>query len=179
MTGRHPTSAQAVEATSINDRFTALYNAHGRSILASAYRRVGDYATAEDLVESVFRAAWIHRENADEVFNHRWLYRTLENVVGNEYRRRNRAAALFLRLASMTQIRTSERNDPTDVILVQRAIASLSTQDQELLGLVYHNDLARVEAADLLGISVDALNHKVMRARRKLLAILEDQGGLR
>ncbi len=57
----------------------------------------------------------------------------------------------------------SERNER-----IKAALAALPARQREALVLQYYQELSNVEAAQLMGISVDALESLLSRARRNL-----------
>ena len=76
-----------------------LFERHGTAIYNYCFRRVGAWATAEDLVSIVFLEAWRHRGQqlpADKVLP--WLYGIATNVVRNRRRAERRYAAALSRM---------------------------------------------------------------------------------
>lgn len=166
MDGSGVTRETTVGVSSIEERFTDLYRDHGRMILVAAFRRVNNHATAQDVTAEVFRAAWTHRERAELVFTLPWLYQTLHNVVGNEFRRRTRSANLIERLASRYTPRPTHITDET--LILRDALAELPPAEREIIAMVYLDQASREEAAAVLGCSVNAVNLRLQRARRRL-----------
>lgn len=167
--------AQPVSSSTLDDevhaRYSVFYDAHYRRILRAAFNRVDDLDEAEDLTAEVFITAWRHRDDADMVFRLPWLYSTLRNHIGSEYRRRARAARRVERvggeLVDPDQFADSERS-----ITVRRAIAVLDPIDRELIWLAYWDELPRDEIASILGYNSATLRVRLMRARRRLARAL-------
>lgn len=157
----------AITGIPLSERFSQLYTEYRSVILMAAYRRLGDLQDAQDVTTEVFRVAWSHRNNADYVFELAWLYATLRNLVGNEYRRRDRAARLVDRLGSMGRSDSADHSSD-DALVIREAVAALSPQDRELIGMVFWDETTREEAAQVLGCSVNAVNLRLQRVRRKL-----------
>src|SRR5947208_16137691 len=76
-----------------------LFERHAKPIYNYCFRRVGDWATAEDLVSIVFLEAWRRRRtlrDADKALP--WLYGIAVNVVRNRRRAERRYAAALRRV---------------------------------------------------------------------------------
>jgi RNA polymerase sigma-70 factor (ECF subfamily) len=59
---------------------------------------------------------------------------------------------------------------------VRTALAALPTRQREALVLTYYQEMSNLDAAALMGISVDALESLLARARRTLRAQLAGSG---
>jgi RNA polymerase sigma-70 factor (ECF subfamily) len=97
-----------------------------------------------------------------------WLYGTARNLVLAEMRRSAPAVATAPE---------PERADPLPVELdptLERALRTLSDLDREALLLVAWEDLTPGQAAKALGISPVAFRVRLLRARRRFQASLEE-----
>jgi len=56
-------------------------------------------------------------------------------------------------------------------------VAALSESDREVFGLLYYQGLSQAEAAELLGLSVAAVQQRWQRARLRLHDLLQSQSG--
>ena len=57
---------------------------------------------------------------------------------------------------------------------VGAALASLPDRQREALALCHYQELSNIEAAELMGVSVEALESLLSRGRRALRAALSD-----
>lgn len=144
----------------------AFYDRHYRLVLTVAQQRLGGLTDAEDVTAEVFRIAWAHYQKSGEV-SLPWVYQTLRNVIGNEYRRRRSAPILVddpLALDDLT--------DPTDrlpeAVMLRRALAELAESDREVLFMAYWEDLTTAEMSQILRCSTTAVRVRLFRARRRL-----------
>lgn len=168
------TEADAAVGASVADhRFEALFRDYHRVILSAAYNRLNDRRDAEDAAAEVFSAAWRLRANPGMVFTLPWLYGTLRNIVGHEYRRRVRTAARLEKVARNAANSTPDAAADDDARDVQRAILNLDAVDRELIWMAYWEELTGEEIAAILGCSHAALRVRLHRARRRLRAALE------
>ena len=97
-----------------------------------------------------------------------WLYGTARNLVLAEARRSAPATAAAAEVAHVDQ--PPVELDPT----LDRALRGLSQLDREALLLVAWEDLTPGQAAEALGINPVAFRVRLLRARRRLRARLEE-----
>lgn len=152
-----------------SDPFEELWNAQHRRVLAYALRRT-DRASAQDVVADVFLVAWRRR---DELPGEPlpWLLGVARNVLGNHARSQRRAEALVRVLIDHT---SEHREEPPDVSLLT-ALADLEPGDREVLLLAGWDGLTSAQAGVSLGCSAAAFRVRLLRARRRLRARLDDQ----
>ena len=60
--------------------------------------------------------------------------------------------------------------------MISAALATLPNRQREALVLQYYQELSNIEAADLMGVSVNALESLLSRARRNMRTLLAEQG---
>lgn len=160
-------------------QFSAFYRANYSLILATVERRLSDHATAEDVTSEVFRVAWAHHADGNTL-TLPWLYTVARNVVGNEYRRSARSAALTAKTKELySDLHGHEGDSAADT---RRAMMRLKEADREILFMAYWEDLTGAEIAAILDCKVPTVWVRLNRARSALkneLAILAGQTGLR
>lgn len=166
-------------ATAQAERFETLYRRYQRPVLAYAFRRA-ERAEALDVAADTFLAAWRRIDDVpDGDAALYWLYGTARRVLANHRRSMNRARSLRLRLAG-----TSRDSTPTpEAVVVRRAedqhmlsaIASLRSEDQEVLRLAVWEELPRDQVARLLGTSPHAVRQRLYRITKQLARRLRDE----
>lgn len=149
--------------------FASFYQRYYRLILTVAQQRLPSLSDAEDVSGEVFRIAWSHHSAGNEL-TLPWLYQVLRNVIGNEYRRTNRANQFSQRFGAMSLDPIVELND--DAIEMRQAIQQLPIADRELIYMTYWEDLTGQEIAGILGCSPVTVRVRLMRARKRLRAVL-------
>ncbi|MFE2772505.1 RNA polymerase sigma factor [Microbacterium resistens] len=160
---RLPRPASAAVARAFED----LFRAYHAVIVTAGFNRLDDLGAAEDAAAEVFTAAWRRRSEHETVFTLPWLYTTLRNVTGSEYRRRGRASRRYQRLAAEAPGHPTVLIDD-DAIAVRQAVARMRSDDREVIWMAYWEELSREEMAEILGCSVAAVKVRLHRARERL-----------
>ncbi|MER7206776.1 sigma-70 family RNA polymerase sigma factor [Streptosporangium sp. NPDC000239] len=162
------------------DRFAWFFDTCYDDVLRYAARRI-DPDTARDVAAETFLVAWRRLSEVPQVDGDilPWLYGVARNVLANEYRRERRSQRLLQRIARSLSGPMSEDDhgdDVTAVMGLRQALQSLPPRDQEVLQLIGWEELTIRQAAIVIGCSPATMAVKVHRARRRFLAILDDQG---
>lgn len=151
--------------------FEAVYRRHHSLVLSIASNRLGEVAFAEDITNEVFSLAWEHSQQGGTV-TLAWLYRTLRNLVANQYRREQRTAQTHRLLGASQATDQLPDDEIHDALIIRNAMAELREKDRELLMMAYWDDLTRTEIAGILGCTSVTARVRLTRARRRLLAKL-------
>jgi RNA polymerase sigma-70 factor, ECF subfamily len=164
--------------TGDSEAFGLLFERHGRTIYNHCFRRVGNWATAEDLVSVVFLQAWRRLDkplpSGKEL---PWLLGIATNVVRNRRRAERRHAAALKRVPQPSfdpsfADDSDERVD--DEELMGRALALLARlprREQEVFALCAWSELSYEDAAVALRIPVGTVRSRLSRARAHLLEL--------
>lgn len=153
-------------------RFEALYESHLKALVNYFVRRGGGLsAEPADLASEVFAVAW---RRLDEVPSPPqdllWLYGAARKVLSNHRRASGRRARLHDKLVLERGLSSSweEQSDSNRRALIRVALTRLRPSDQEVLKLLVWEALTHEEAAQVLGISVNAVALRSSRARKRL-----------
>jgi RNA polymerase sigma factor (sigma-70 family) len=146
-------------------------------LLALATRMLGDRMEAEDVAQDAFIRVW---ENASrwregEARFDTWLHRVAINLCYDRLRGH--------RPTPVDEIPDeADPGAPPDAELearardahVKAALAKLPSRQREALVLNYYQELSNADAAALMGVTVEALESLLSRARRNLRALLAE-----
>lgn len=153
-------------------------------LLALATRMLGDRMEAEDVAQEAFMRIWKQapRWREGEARFDTWLHRVALNLCYDRLRAHREEPADELpdtddpAAAPDTQLEAQSRD-----ARVRAALAALPARQREALVLNYYQELSNIEAAALMGITVEALESLLARARRSLRAQLagDDPAGTR
>ena len=158
----------------------ALVSRHLPKMLALARRMLADPAEAEDAVQDAFTRLWTHaaRWQPGRAKFETWLYRVTLNQCYDRLRRRPAA-----RLEAAAEV-ADPAPGPDETLnsaelagQIDAALAELPERQRAAIQLCHYQECGNIEAAEILGISVEALESLLARGRRTLrnrLAHLKD-----
>ena len=146
-------------------------------VTALAGRMLGDPAEAEDVAQETFLRAWKHAPSwtAGPARFDTWLHRVALNLCYDRLRRkRERPVA-----EPPEQVDTGPAPDrgllAADVSRrVHAALQALPERQREAVVLCHYQELGNIAAAQVMEISVEALESLLARGRRALRAALAD-----
>jgi RNA polymerase sigma factor (sigma-70 family) len=148
-------------------------------LLALATRMLGDRMEAEDVAQEAFVRIWKQapRWKEGEARFDTWLHRVALNLCYDRLRARREdpmadpPELIDPGASPETSLETRSRDQR-----VRRALAALPARQREALVLNYYQEHSNIEAAALMGITVDALESLLARARRNLRTLLAGSG---
>lgn len=154
--------------------YRRLVEEHLGSIVTFAYRLLNSREEAEDVAQETFLRVW---QNADRYEPTARLTTWLHTIARNQAVDRLRRRRPTTEQDALDRLPTSDR--PSDFLErkraaegVQEALGGLAPRQREAIVLVHYQGLSHGEAAQLLGIGVEAVESLLGRARRKLRSLL-------
>lgn len=161
--------------TGDSEAFGMLFERHARTIYNFCFRRVGNWATAEDLVSIVFLQAWRRLDRplprGKEL---PWLFGIATNVVRNCHRAERRHAAALKRVPQPSPDPSfaddsDQRVDDEDLMARGlELLGRLPRREQEVFALCAWSELSYEDAAIALRIPVGTVRSRLSRARARL-----------
>jgi RNA polymerase sigma factor (sigma-70 family) len=149
------------------ERFREVF-AHLGAVTAYARRRGS--RDADGIAAEAMSIAWRRLADVPRDDPLPWLYATARNLLLAERRAARRGAAAAGSELSVPAPELHELDPQLD-----RALRSLGPADREALLLVAWEDLAPAQAARALGLKPTAFRVRLLRARRRLRAALDEE----
>jgi len=154
------------------ESFTELCRRYYPAMVAIAHSILGDRDLAEDAAQTAFAKAAVKLpqiKNEDKF--PAWLAVICRNVARDMARRENGRQ----RADELSGIVTkTNRDDSTEV--VKYALNKLSTSAREVIYLRYYDGLSYEQISSVLGISEQAINGRLRRAKKKMAEYLRHEG---
>lgn len=163
-----------------------LYDRHGSYVYSMCLRMVRDIQLAEDLTQEVFLRLW-RRPDLYDMGRGRfltWLLSIARNRSIDEQRSRGRrfrfeeppSLAVEEILAAVPA--TASRQDPAvaseERIVIQRALASLPSDQRVVIQMAYFGGYTQQEISDGLGQPIGTVKTRIRLGLQKLRAVLID-----
>lgn len=154
-----------------------LVDRHSPAVYALAVRMLGDTAEAEDVTQDVFIRAWKALPDWEPRAKFStWLHRVTLNVCYDRLRKRREVTMDTLPERTDPALSPHEQLDQVQrVQTVQAAIADLPERQAAALTLCALQGHSQNEAAEIMEISVEALESLLARARRGLKKLLMER----
>lgn len=160
--------------------YKMLVDRHLRNFLVFASRVIGDRGEAEDVLQEAFVRVWKTAVKWDQGRNTRfttWFYRVVMNLCIDSKRKRKTYFAL-------EEARDVKAEDPLPddqlshrqkADRVAEALAVLPERQRVAMTLCYMQDLGNKEAAEIMDVSIGALESLLVRGRQRMNELLYDQ----
>lgn len=152
----------------------ALVDRHLRSIVNFAYRMLGDLSEAEDVAQETFLRLWKTADRWEPKAKlTTWLHHVARNLCIDRLRSRRTVAMNQLpdradpSPGASSQLEAQQRD-----LAVRQALSDLAERQQTAISLVYYQGLSNRDAADVMGVEIDALESLLSRGRRNLRKML-------
>ena len=151
-----------------NDSFSRLCVKYYPAMVAIAYSQLSDKDLAEDAAQEAFYIAFrdISKLKKADLFV-RWLTRICRNISSNVAKKRNRDKHIgFENCKVYSKDKTQDGN--YDEIL-RNIISRLPLKSKEVVFLKFYNKLSYQEISNVLGISQEAVNGRLRRAKKLIV----------
>jgi len=146
-------------------------------LMSLGQRMLGDAAEAEDVAQEAFLRVWKQapRWRPGRAKFDTWLHRVALNLCYDRLRRR-REIVTDAPPEQIDPARSAEHGLVAQgaVARVAAAVAALPERQREAIVLCHYQELGNIEAAAVMGVSVEALESLLGRGRRALRAALAD-----
>lgn len=164
-----------------HEAYASLVRPYERAAYRLAAAITGRSADAEEAMQNGLVKAYrsLHRFRPGAAFRP-WLLRIVVNEAHNVLRAEQRHRRLGSRAAGVHAAAEAGLDDAViqreEAETVLAALGRLPAPDRLALALRYFAELPDAEAAGLVGVSTEAYRVRLVRARKRLQALLEESG---
>jgi RNA polymerase sigma-70 factor (ECF subfamily) len=152
-----------------------LVRRHLPKMVGLARRMLGDQAEAEDVAQEVFLRVWRHAASwrPGQAKHETWMHRVALNLCLDRLRRHGRIAGeVSPEAPDQKASATRSLDDKQRRQRVREALLALPERQRAAVVLCYFQERSNIEAAEMLGVSVEAVESLLARARRSLKSTL-------
>ncbi len=159
------------------EAFAVLVERHLDAIHAFNFRMTQDAESAADIAQETFLRVWSKASSwrPGRVKFTTWLHRIARNLCIDAHRRQRPTEDADV--DTMASDARSPDQAPADMELdgaLRRALSALPERQRTAIVLCHRQGMSNRDAAQVLGVSVDALESLLSRARRSLRKTLAD-----
>lgn len=149
-------------------------------VFAQAFHKLQNRADAEDVTQEAFLRLWRVAKDwqQDQAQVSTWLYRVVENLCIDRLRRKKPMADISDMPNEPADPAPSQINamqDRARVHALYSAIAELPERQSQAIRLRHLDERSNIEIAEIMDLSVDAVESLLSRGKRKLMALMHDQ----
>ena len=157
----------------------ALVNRHMPVVWRVAFRMLKDRQEAEDVTQETFLRAWkMLPEWEDRAKFSTWACTVAINLCRDRLKKKKPVLMDELPEQTDTSLRPEQALSQKQASSrITALVDALPERQREALTLCAFEGLGNIEAADVMGVSVEALESLLARARRKLRQELASEGG--
>jgi RNA polymerase sigma-70 factor (ECF subfamily) len=171
----------------LRQRFSDAYERYSDELFRHCSLRLSDRERALELTQECFLKTWQYIERGEKVEEFRpFLYRTLRNLIIDEYRRKKlRSLEAMLEGSEETNVETLMPQDESNTLesAIERfegsraltALQELPDLYREVLVLRFVESLSPKEIAEIVEESENAVSVRIHRGLKKLRALLEEE----
>ena len=173
------TETNLVQAASNGDAdsFGRLCERYYPAMVAIAYSQLADRGLAEDAAQEAFFVAFRDISKLKNA-NHfgRWLARISRNIASDmaKVRRRDK----LISIENCDSVSNDEDKEDNNVEVVRRIISELPVKIREVIYLRYYDKMSYQQISDILGISQEAVNGRLRRAKKLIAKKLLPKGSV-
>ncbi len=160
--------------------FSTLVQRHAEKFYYLAYRYAQDRQVAEDLVQDAFLKLWERPEMWQPERNAKfttWFYQVVSNL-GRDWLKKKKPLPLdeTLPIADTRDGQEVELQQRQQQVRLERAIAALPETQRRAINLCFLEGISNQEAADIMEISLKALQSLLMRGKASLKKTMSHYG---
>lgn len=168
-----------METQQTSEWLRSLQDRYGGGLRLFAYRALGDWETAEEVLQDTLVRAWraADRFDPERANAGTWLYAIARNLIIDQHRRRaSRPQAVEAEADALPDEDPSALDRALEAWQVADALRQLSPDHRTALMETYYRGASIGQAARKLGVPPGTVKSRVHYALRNLRLVLEERG---
>lgn len=167
-----------------HDAFAEVVSRHTDRFLALAFRTLHNRGDAEDVVQASFIKLWQKPQSWDGSKSKftTWFYRVVVNACHDHRRKHKRVLDVDDQILDLVcepvdseQVSLEEQQEHAwQKRCLEVAISRLPTSQKDALNLVIYSELPQKQAAEIMGVSLKALESLLVRAKRTMAKTVKE-----
>ena len=167
-----------------HDAFSEIVAKHTDRFFALAFRTLHNKSDAEDVVQTAFIKFWQKPQswNSDKSQFTTWFYRVVINACHDHHRKQKRNVDIDEKIFdnilepidSEQTLLEQHQHDCQRKKLLEFAISKLPASQKDALNLVVYSELPQKQAAEIMNISLKALESLLVRAKRSMTKTVKE-----
>jgi len=161
-----------------NEAFASFYSRSARPLWAYLARVSGDHALADDLMQESFVrflcAANRPASEDGEVASRRYLFRIATNLLRDHWRRPLNVSIEEVPEEFFSAAANANHSDSQAIL--DPAMVHMRPRERQILWLAHAEGYSHKEIAEITGLASTSVRLLLFRARRKIAALLRNQG---
>ncbi len=156
------------------ESFNSLCKHYYSAIVAICYSRLSDRGLAEDAAQEAFFVAFRDLSKLKKAsFFGRWLTGISRNIAHDMAKARKRD--MHIPIEDCDSVSKGQNERDYHVEAIKNIIDGLPVKLKEVIYLRYYNQLSYQEISNMLGITKEAVNGRLRRAKKSIAKILHHQ----
>lgn len=163
--------------------FNVLLHEYWNEVHLFLKNKINDGTDAEDLAIVTFSKAFDKLDQYNEAYPFKtWLFTIARNLLIDEHRKNKNETISIEQQEKKILSLSDDMPSPEDILINKQNLATLKTnirklkpKYQEVINLRYFQDLSYQEIADHLEESINNVKVKLLRAKRLLTEIIQNQ----
>src|SRR3989344_4946336 len=150
----------------MQEKFLKAYDEHSDALFRYCYFKISDRERAKDLLQDTFTKTWVYIIEGGSVDNMKsFLYRTLSNLIVDEYRKKKTSSldALAEDGFDYGVNEVESLHNQIDGAAAMKLLKKLPRDYRDVIFMKYVDGLATSEIAEITGDSGNAVNVRLHR----------------
>jgi len=166
---------------SLQQQFSEWFDQYAEPLYRHAYLRIHDKERAADLMQETFTRSWSYATRRYEIREPRaFLYKTLNNLIVNEYERRRPTSSLETHSEQSGYEPASAENGEAEVTaridtrIILEKLGAVNEEYRDVLVMRYIDELGVGEIAEILQEHENTVSVRIHRALKKMRELFEE-----